>query len=248
MAETDPSVEDNHEDFQALSEEDLRTHIRNEQSARSFFALLSFLVALVLLAVFLNNSFDEISRLLVLAAMIAFGMIGMLLLDKKRILDHNHIPAHTIETSEETLDRDGQDEEEAGEISTQNESDGEEIPALSPFEQLVREALDSIPKEFQQQMANLVVIVEDEPDTEVLTRSHVEENSLLLGLYSGVPLTALGSNHQMLPERITIYQHNIEMICHNNPDLIREKVRETVLHEVAHHFGMGHEEMPIWLK
>jgi predicted Zn-dependent protease with MMP-like domain len=244
MAETDPSVEDDHNDYEAISEEDLRTHMRNEQSARSFFALLSFLVAIVLLAVFLNNTFDEISRLLILAAMIAFGMIGMLLLDKKHTLDHNHIPAHTIETS----DRDGQDEKEVEEISAQNESDAEEIPALSPFEQLVREALDSIPEEFQKQMANLVVIVEDEPDTEVLTRSHVEENSVLLGLYSGVPLTALGSNHQMLPERITIYQHNIEMICHNDPDLIRKKVRETVLHEVAHHFGMGHEEMPIWLK
>jgi predicted Zn-dependent protease with MMP-like domain len=52
----------------------------------------------------------------------------------------------------------------------------------------------------------------------------------------------------MLPERITIYEHNIETVCHHDPDLIKEKVRQTVLHEVAHHFGMGHEEMPIWLR
>ncbi len=236
---------EDHEDYGAISEEDLRTNIRNEQSARSFFVLLSFLVAIILLAVFLNNSLDEISRLLVLAAMIVFGMIGMLLLDKKRSLNHNH----SIETSDkEILDKEILDEETIGEIAVQDEGDGEEIPELSPFEQLVREALDSIPEEFQHQMGNLVVIVQDAPDAKTLTRSNVEEGSLLLGLYTGVPLTAPGSTHQMLPERITIYEHNIEKICHNDPDLIRAKVRETVLHEVAHHFGMGHEEMPIWLR
>jgi predicted Zn-dependent protease with MMP-like domain len=119
---------------------------------------------------------------------------------------------------------------------------------LSAFEQLVREALDSIPEEFQRRMGNLVVIVEDEPSPDVLASSHLENGSLLLGLYSGVPLTALGSNQQMLPERITIYQHNIEKICHNDPDLIKERVRQTVLHEVAHHFGIDHEKMPKWLK
>ncbi len=242
MAETDP-VADDYEDYEAIPTEDQRTSQRNEQSARSFFALLSFLVAIVLLAVFLNNPLDEISRLFVLAAVIAFGMIGMLLLDKKPAPDHDHAgetPDGEIEEVE--------DQEEAGEIAAQDENDEEEIPELSPFEQLVREALDSIPEEFQKQMENVVVIVEEEPGAEALTRLHVEEGSLLLGLYSGVPLTALGSKHQALPERITIYKHNIEKICHNDPDLIKERVRQTVLHEVAHHFGMGHEEMPIWLR
>ena len=243
MAETDPIAEDS-EDHETISEEDLSTRIRNEQSARSFFALLSFLVAIILLAVFLNNPLDEFSRLLVLAAVIAFGMIGMLLMDKKRAIDRSNASLNSIEISDEET----QDVEETGEIAARNETDEEEIPELSPFEQLVREALDSIPEEFQHQMENLVVIVEDEPGTEALNRLSVEEGSLLLGLYSGVPLTTPGSNQQMLPERITIYQHNIEKICHNDPDLIKERVRQTVLHEVAHHFGMGHEEMPIWLR
>jgi predicted Zn-dependent protease with MMP-like domain len=119
---------------------------------------------------------------------------------------------------------------------------------LTEFEQMVRDTLDSIPKEFQRQMGNLVIMVEDEPSPDVLVSSHVENGSLLLGLYSGVPLTALGSNQQMLPERITIYQRNIEKICHNDPDLIKERVRQTVLHEIAHHFGIDHEKMPHWLK
>jgi predicted Zn-dependent protease with MMP-like domain len=247
MTETDPSAEDN-ENYAAIPEEDLHTRMRNEQSARSFFAFLSFFVAVILLAVFLNNSFDEFSRLLVLAAIIAFGMIGMLLLDKKRAIDHSIIATDGRDTVKGEVRDVIQDDEGTEEIPVQDEIDAEAIPELSPFEQLVREALDSIPEEFQHKMNNLVVIVEDEPGTEVLTGSNVEEGSLLLGLYSGVPLNALGSNQQMLPERITIYQHNIEKISHNDPDLIRERVRQTVLHEVAHHFGIGHEEMPIWLR
>jgi hypothetical protein len=185
MAETDSDTED-YEDYEAIPEEDPDISMRNEQSARSFFALLSFLVAIILLMVFLNNPLDEISRLLVLAAMITFGMIGMLLLDKKRMLDRHNIPKQNTEIL-------GEEGEEIAETADQSESDGEAIPQLSPFEQLVREALDTIPEEFQQQMENVVIIVEDEPSAEVLTRSHVEESSFLLGLYSGVPLTALGS-------------------------------------------------------
>ena len=243
MAEIDPIAEDS-EDYGVIPPEDENVSMRNEQSARSFFALLSFLVAFILLAVFLNNPLDEISRLFVLAAVIAFGMFGVLLLDKKHKLERSSISV----SSSGTTDIETPDEEAREEIDDQGETDDEEIYELSPFEQLVREALGSIPEEFQKQMENLVVVVEDKPGSEVLTRSHVEEGSLLLGLYSGVPLTALGSKQQIVPERITIYQSNIEQICHNDPDLIKERVRQTVLHEVAHHFGMGHEEMPIWLR
>jgi predicted Zn-dependent protease with MMP-like domain len=243
MAEIDPIIED-HEDDEASLAEDENIGVHNEQSARSFFALLSFLVAIILLAVFLNNPLDEISRLLVLAAVIAFGMFGVVLLDRKHAIDRSHVSTYAPENTDREIRDEGAEEE----IVEQDETDEEEIHELSPFEQLVREALDSIPAEFQQQMENLVVVVENKPDGEVLTHSHVEEGSLLLGLYSGVPLTAQGSNPMMLPERITIYQNNIEKICHNDPELIKERVKQTVLHEVAHHFGMGHEEMPIWLK
>lgn len=232
MSETDPFAHDP-DDNEIPSIEDAHINTYNDQSARPFFALLSFLVAIVLLAVFINNPLDGFSRFLVLAALIAFGMIGMVLLDKKHITNH---PPTSIESEEEP-------DEEISE-----EDNAEELPELSLFEELVREALASMPDEFQQQMQNLVVIVEDEAGADVLARAHVEEGSLLLGLYSGVPLTSLGSNRQVLPERITIYQRPIEAITNNDPDLIRARVHQTVLHEVAHHFGMGHEEMPIWLR
>jgi len=97
-------------------------------------------------------------------------------------------------------------------------------------------------------MANLVILVESEPDEEVLRRVGVKEGYTLLGLYQGVPLTAQGHARPMLPESITIYQRPIEDYCLGDPERIRKQVRSTVLHEVAHHFGMDHEEMPIWVK
>jgi predicted Zn-dependent protease with MMP-like domain len=61
-------------------------------------------------------------------------------------------------------------------------------------------------------------------------------------------LTAYGHDRTSQPEIITIYQRTIEAYCHGDPDRIREQVRHTVLHEVAHHFGIDHEEMPIWIR
>ena len=238
MSEMDPTQSEHKDDGENIEEEDERTRIRNEQSARSFFALLSFLVAIILLAVFINNPLDGFSRLLVLCTIIVFGMIGTLLLDRRRRAASNSALASKSKSPDE------EDEEE----SDLDEADEEDIEPLSPFVQLVQEALESIPAEFHEKMQNLVVIVEEEPDVEILTRGDVEEGSVLLGLYHGVPLTAQGSNGPLLPERITIYQHNIEKVCHNDPERIREQVRETVLHEVAHHFGMGHKEMPIWIR
>jgi predicted Zn-dependent protease with MMP-like domain len=97
-------------------------------------------------------------------------------------------------------------------------------------------------------MDNVMVQVKYEPDKETLKRVGVNEGYTLLGLYEGVPLTTYGQHYAPYPEIITIYQRPIEDYCHLNAARVREQVRTTVLHEVAHHFGMGHEEMPIWVK
>ena len=82
----------------------------------------------------------------------------------------------------------------------------------------------------------------------MLARVGSKEGYILLGLYEGTPLTAQSYGSIVLPERITIYQHTIEAYCHGDPERIRQQVRKTVLHEVAHHFGIDHDEMPIWVK
>jgi predicted Zn-dependent protease with MMP-like domain len=95
-------------------------------------------------------------------------------------------------------------------------------------------------------MENVLVRVESEPGEDVLRRVGLKEGYTLLGLYEGVPLTAYGRIGG--PEIITIYQNTIERYCDWDPNRIREQVRHTVLHEVAHHFGIDHDEMPIWVR
>jgi predicted Zn-dependent protease with MMP-like domain len=104
------------------------------------------------------------------------------------------------------------------------------------FEQLVAEAIDSLPDDFRQKMNNVAVVVEDLPSPQKERR--FARGRLLLGLYQGQPLTRRNSSSAMaFPDKITIYQANIEAICRTE-DEIRRQVRKTVLHEIAHHFGI----------
>jgi len=96
-------------------------------------------------------------------------------------------------------------------------------------------------------VANVVVRVEEEPSTETLREANVEPDHTLLGLYHGVPLTKQGIAGAG-PEVISIYRLPIERYCGGDADAIREQVRATVLHELAHHFGIDHDEMPAWVK
>jgi predicted Zn-dependent protease with MMP-like domain len=96
------------------------------------------------------------------------------------------------------------------------------------FEELVGDALDLIPPEFAAAMENVVILVEDRDP----------ENPTLLGLYHGVALTRRTSNYGgVLPDRITIYREAILDICRDEQDVV-EEVAITVVHEIAHHFGI----------
>src|SRR5205807_2090773 len=228
--------------------EDESMRAKNEQSARPFFSLLSFLLAVICLAIFLTKPLDSISVLLVLFGVLIFGIGGMLLLERKPAQKHNVSSPIYTENSETVppivestlVDVDTEDDDDDDDDAGDEE--------LSQFVQLVEDALSSIPFEFHEKMANLAILVASEPDEEVLRRVGVKEGYTLLGLYQGVPLTAQGHARPMLPESITIYQRPIENYCLGDPERIRKQVRSTVLHEVAHHFGMDHEEMPIWVK
>jgi len=102
------------------------------------------------------------------------------------------------------------------------------------FERLVSEALDGIPPELTQLMKNVAVFVEDEPP---------EEDPTLLGLYEGVPLTERGEWYGgVLPDRITIYRLPTLRVC-DTPDDVVDEVNVTVVHEIAHHFGIDDERL-----
>lgn len=226
-----------------MGEHDGSASSRDEQSARIFFAFLCFLIAIILLAIFLNQPLGFFSQMLVLLSIMIFGMLGVLTWEKRfRIINIVKLSIYEYDRVNKLPETYEQDEDEG------NINGMDEASQLTPFEQLVQEALDSIPDEFHQHMEHLVVLVEDEPDEETLERIDHKEGYILLGLYQGVPLTALGHRRALLPERITIYQDNIKRYCHNNPERIRAQIQKTVLHEVAHHFGIDHEAMPIWIR
>jgi len=111
------------------------------------------------------------------------------------------------------------------------------------FERLVEEALRDIPKRFRDAMANVAVIVEDEPPPHVLEDMDMEEDDELFGLYEGTPLPERGSSYgNTLPDRISIYQIPIEESCADDEE-VRICVAETVIHEFGHYFGMSEEEI-----
>ena len=106
------------------------------------------------------------------------------------------------------------------------------------FERLVVETLDSLPADIRQMLDNVEVTVEIWPSSVSLRKAGVRPGQLLFGLYQGVPRTRRGSHYGLvLPDKITIFQGPIEQVC-RTPAAIRAQVRKTVLHELAHHFGL----------
>jgi predicted Zn-dependent protease with MMP-like domain len=103
------------------------------------------------------------------------------------------------------------------------------------FARLAEDALAGIPEAFQTQMANTMIVVDDLPDIDAVKEG---EDPDLLGLYEGATVLEHG-----LPERIVLYQRNHENVVTNDRELA-EEVRETMRHEVGHHFGIEEDELP----
>lgn len=111
------------------------------------------------------------------------------------------------------------------------------------FEKLVAEALDELPAEFAGKLENVEVLVEEAPSPDELGGRELAPGHVLLGLYHGVPLTDRSVfATSLFPERITIFQRPVEMISRSPREVI-ENVRHTVLHEIAHHFGISDERL-----
>jgi predicted Zn-dependent protease with MMP-like domain len=102
------------------------------------------------------------------------------------------------------------------------------------FERLVGDALDELPADIHELMSNVAVTVEDEPPA----------GQRLLGLYQGIPWGRRGPYYaDALPDKITIYRGPLERMTGGDPERLRRQVRRTVLHEIAHHFGISDERL-----
>jgi len=111
------------------------------------------------------------------------------------------------------------------------------------FENLVAEALASIPRRFKKAMQNIAIVVEDEPSAELLEDMEIEPPDTLLGLYQGTPLTERGWGHgNTLPGRVLIFQGPHERDAEDEDDLV-VAIGETLIHEIGHYFGMSEEQI-----
>lgn len=111
------------------------------------------------------------------------------------------------------------------------------------FEALVEKAYLAIPEEFRKKIENVVISVEDYPTQGDLEKLKLRKDSLLLGLYRGVPLPKRSVwQVASFPDEIVIYQKDIERICRNEKE-IEDKVNEVLVHEIGHYFGLSDKEI-----
>jgi predicted Zn-dependent protease with MMP-like domain len=108
------------------------------------------------------------------------------------------------------------------------------------FEELVGDVLDSLPDDFRARMENVEVVVEEWPTREEMRSVGLRPGETLFGLYQGIPRTQRTTSYNLvLPDKITIFRGPLLAHCGHRPPRLREEVRRVVLHEIAHHFGIG---------
>lgn len=105
------------------------------------------------------------------------------------------------------------------------------------FEKLVWQGIEAIPKRFLEKLDNVDIVIEDEPTPTQMRKLKLGQGTKLFGLYEGVPQTKRGYYSWVLPDKITIFQKPIEEVCFTD-EQIKQRVKNTVWHEIAHHFGM----------
>lgn len=111
------------------------------------------------------------------------------------------------------------------------------------FNEVVTEAIGSLPKEFRDHLDNVDVMVADYPSRSMMRR--VPRGRMLLGLYQGVPHRHRGPWYGMqpvMPDRITLFKKNIEAIC-SSREAVHHRIKKTLLHEIGHHFSMSDREL-----
>jgi predicted Zn-dependent protease with MMP-like domain len=111
------------------------------------------------------------------------------------------------------------------------------------FDSLVEKAVEGLPEEFKQYFTNITVMVEDYPTGE--DKSLVRSKGLLLGLFRGVPYTRKKNFFTIpypLPDKIMLFQKNIESLCSSEIELI-EQITRTLMHEVGHYFGISEKDI-----
>ena len=112
----------------------------------------------------------------------------------------------------------------------------------APFEQLVERALSGIPSPFREALAEVAIVIDDEPTAQQRRDNELPEGDTLYGLYEGVPRTEYGADWSGVPNRITLFRLPLEEDFADPAELAHE-VRITVIHELAHHLGIDDDRL-----
>jgi predicted Zn-dependent protease with MMP-like domain len=110
------------------------------------------------------------------------------------------------------------------------------------FEEVVARAMDDLPEEIADALSNVFVVVEQWPSNETIEKMNLRNRYELLALYEGVPLTKRTTGYNALPDRVTIFQGPIEAVSRTEAELKRQ-IKVAVVHEIAHHFGIGDKRL-----
>ena len=112
------------------------------------------------------------------------------------------------------------------------------------FDAMITRAMDELPQDYIKGLDNVAIVMADWPSEEQVVKMKLRENnSILLGLYEGIPLPQRGAGYTfVLPDKITLFKHSILRVVRNEAELF-EQIKRTLWHEIAHYYGLNHARM-----
>ena len=111
------------------------------------------------------------------------------------------------------------------------------------FDRLITKAMDELPQEYIKGLENVAILYADEPDEHQAQKAHLDNHHILLGLYEGIPLTSRGAGYTfVLPDKITLFKNALLSISHS-PEHFFQEVKRALWHEIAHYYGLSHDDM-----
>lgn len=113
------------------------------------------------------------------------------------------------------------------------------------FEEVVQEMFDALPEQFRHHLDNVQIVVEEIPSRETSEKMRLRSPADLFGLYEGIPLNKRGTWYGMypvVPDKITLYRANIQRGARTDEE-VRQRIRDVLIHEIAHYYGMNEEEV-----
>lgn len=113
----------------------------------------------------------------------------------------------------------------------------------SEFDLLITRAMDELPQKYIKGLDNVAIVYADDPDEHQRLKSRLGHGNILLGLYEGIPLTKRGAGYTfVLPDKITLFKNSILAVT-NTPEELFEQIKRTLWHEIAHYYGLDHEDI-----